>query len=323
MTQEQHIAPPVIGATQVNRPARHTSTGFAVWLVLRRVLNYTLMSFIAFLMIFPFLWMVATTFKSPDYLFQLPPSIIPDKIYEDGVWFQEGVWSNYTVLFTEFNFARYTYNTFYVATMAAIGQLLTSSLAGFAFARLEFRGKNVWFGLLLATALVPIEVTIIPEFLLALKVFDPVFEFFGSQWIDSFNPLIVPSFFVGTTGTFLLREFFSTIPRDLEESAVIDGASVFQIYRHIYLPLSVPAMTTLFLLAFITNWNTLLRAIIYINSPDLRTLPLGLTAFQGEYSSQWNLLMSGSVVTILPLVIIYILLQRYITEGIATTGLRG
>lgn len=285
--------------------------------IARRVLNYAFMSLIAFLMIFPFLWMLSTTFKSPDFIFALPPSLFPDKLG------QPDMFSNYNILFTEFNFARYSWNSFYVAMMASVGQLITSSLAGFAFARLEFRGKNVWFGLLLATALIPIEVTIIPEYLLALMVFEPVASFFGGQWIDTFSPLIVPSFFVGTTGTFLLREFFSSIPRELEESAVIDGANVFQIYLNIYLPLSVPAMTTLFLLAFIANWNTLLRAIIYINSPENRTLPLGLLQFQNEYTAQWNLLLAGAVVTIFPLIIVYIALQRYITDGIATTGLRG
>jgi multiple sugar transport system permease protein len=283
----------------------------------RRTLNYTIMSLLALLMIFPFMWMLATTFKSPGYIFVLPPALIPDKLG------QPDMFSNYNILFTQYNFTRYAWNSFYVALMASVGQLITSSLAGFAFARLEFRGKKVWFGLLLATALVPIEVTIIPEYLLALKVFEPLFRFFGGQWIDTFNPLIVPSFFVGTTGTFLLREFFAGIPRELEESAVIDGANVFQVYRHIYLPLAVPAMTTLFLLAFIANWNTLLRAIIYINSPDNRTLPLGLLQFQNEYTSQWDLLLSGAVVTIFPLIIVYIALQRYITEGIATTGMRG
>ncbi|MEO0561947.1 MAG: carbohydrate ABC transporter permease [Chloroflexota bacterium] len=286
-------------------------------LIARRVINYTFMSLIAFLMIFPFLWMLSTTFKSPGYIFALPPSIIPDKLG------QPDMFSNYNILFTEFNFARYSWNSFYVATLASIGQLITSSMAGFAFARLEFWGKNWWFGLLLATALIPIEVTIIPEYLLALMVFEPVVSFFGGQWIDTFSPLIVPSFFVGTTGTFLLREFFANIPRELEEAAVIDGANVFQIYLNIYLPLSVPAMTTLFLLAFIANWNTLLRAIIYINSPENRTLPLGLLQFQNEYTAQWNLLLAGAVVTIFPLILIYISLQRYITEGIATTGMRG
>ena len=279
--------------------------------------GYGFLLAVAFLMAFPFIWMLLTTFKSPGYLFTIPPTFIPDKL------FQADMFSSYTVLFTEHNFLRYTRNSFIVAASASIGQLITASLAGFAFARLEFPGRNVMFGILLATALIPIEVTIIPEFLLALRVFDPFFESFGAMWIDTLLPLIVPSFFVGVTGTFLLREFFNQVPRELEEAAVIDGATVFQIYRNVYVPLSVPAMTTLFLLAFINNWNALLRAVIYIKSAGMRTLPLGLMTFQDEYTAQWDLVLAGSVVTIAPLIIIYIFMQRYIVEGIATTGLKG
>jgi multiple sugar transport system permease protein len=283
----------------------------------QRFVRYAVLTLVAFLMAFPFIWMVLTTFKSPAYLFAIPPTLYPDKLL------QPDMFSSYIPLFTEHNFARYTQNSLVVALLAAIGQLITSSLAGFAFARLEFRGKQTFFALLLATALIPIEVTIIPEFLLALRIFDPLFELFGGQWIDTLNPLIIPSFFVGTTGTFLLREFFSQIPRELEEAAVIDGASVFAIYWRVYLPLSGPAMTTLFLLAFINNWNALLRAVIYIKSPEMRTLPIGLMTFQGEYNAQWDLLLAGSVVTIAPLIVVYIFMQRYIVEGIATTGLKG
>lgn len=299
------------------RPRVRRSGARARRSTVQTAVQYGLLAVTAFLMAFPFIWMVLTTFKSPSYLFAIPPTLIPDKL------FQPDMFSSYVPLFTEHNFARYTQNSVVVALLAAIGQLLTSSLAGFAFARLEFWGKNAFFALLLATALIPIEVTIIPEFLLALRVFDPVFQVFGGQWIDTLNPLIVPSFFVGTTGTFLLREFFSQVPRELEEAAVIDGATVFAIYRRIYLPLSVPAMTTLFLLAFINNWNALLRAVIYIKSPEMRTLPIGLTTFQGEYNSEWDLLLAGSVVTIAPLLVVYIFAQRYIVEGIATTGLKG
>jgi multiple sugar transport system permease protein len=285
--------------------------------LLLRALNYGTLSLVAFLMAFPFIWMLSTTFKSQGAIFTVPPMLLPDKL------FQPDMFSSYEQLFAEHDFMRYTFNSFYVASLAAVGQLITSSLAGFAFARLEFKGRNLLFGLLLLTAIVPVEVTIIPEFLLAIGIFDPLMKLVGGQWMDTFNPLIIPSFFVGTTGTFLLREFFRAIPRDLEEAAVVDGASVFQIYRRIYLPLSIPAMATLFLLAFIANWNTLLRAVIYIKSPDLRTLPLGLTTFQSQYTSQWDLLLAGSVVTILPLIIVYIFAQRYIVEGISTTGLKG
>jgi len=218
----------------------------------------------------------------------------------------------YLKVLTKYNFLRYSANSFFVAGMAAIGQLLTASLAGFAFARMNFKGKGLFFGLLLATTKIPTEVVIIPEFLLMAKL----------NWLDTYLPLIVPSFLVGSLGTFMLREFFAGIPEELVEAALLDGASTFRIYRSIFLPLSMPAMTTLFLIAFIHNWNDLLRPVLYISSSDLRTVTIGLTSFQNEYGAQWNLLLAGAVISILPLLLVYIFAQRYIVEGIATTGLK-
>jgi multiple sugar transport system permease protein len=160
--------------------------------------------------------------------------------------------------------------------------------------------------------MIPTEVVIIPEFLLMAKL----------DWLDTYLPLIVPSFLVGTFGTFMLREFFMSIPEELVEAARLDGATIFQVYRTIFLPLSLPAMTTLFLIGFIHNWNELLRPVLYISTSDLRTVTIGLTSFQNEYGAQWNLLLSGAVISILPLLIVYILAQRYVVEGIATTGLK-
>ena len=282
----------------------------------RKGLSYLVLTTFAFLTIFPFLWMLSTSFKSQQAIFTLPPQLIPDLL------FKEGMWDNYVDVLTRHNFVRYTFNSFFVATMASFGQLATSSLAGFAFARMAFRGKNIIFAILLSTALVPVEVSIIPEFLLGAKVFDPILAPIGG-WMDTYLPLIIPSFMVGTFGTFLMREFFSTIPAELEEAAVIDGASTLRIYWSIFVPLSMPAMTTLFLIAFINNWNELLRPVLYISNRDLRTVTMGLTTFQGAYEAQWGLLLAGSVVSVVPLIIIYIFAQRWVVEGIATTGLKG
>ncbi len=282
----------------------------------KATLIYALLAFFAIFTVFPFVWMISTSFKSQGAIFQLPPTLIPDQL------FQSGMFNSYADVLTRHNFIRYSLNSLFVAGMASIGQLVTSSLAGFAFARMEFRGRNALFALLLSTSLIPIEVSIIPEFLMGVKIFQPILEPIGG-WLDTYAPLIIPSFMVGSFGTFLMREFFSTVPRELEEAAVIDGATTFRIYRSIFLPLSKPAMTTLFLIAFINNWNELLRPVLYISTRELRTLPIGLTTFQGAYEAQWNLLLSGSVVAIVPLVIVYIFAQRYIVEGIATTGLKG
>lgn len=272
----------------------------------RNLFSYLVLSVFAFTTIFPFLWVVITTFKSRGAIFAIPPTLVPDLLFKPGMW------DSYIEVLTRYNFVRYIGNSMFVSTMAAIGQLITASLAGFAFARMEFRGKYILFGLLLATTMVPTEVVIIPEFLLMAQL----------KWLDTYLPLIVPSFLVASFGTFMLREFFSSIPVELEEAALLDGASVFQIYRHIYLPLSLPAMTTLFLIAFINNWNELLRPVLYISDSDLRTVTIGLTTFQNEYGAQWHLLLSAAVVSILPLLIIYIFAQRYIVQGIATTGLK-
>ena len=275
-------------------------------IVANRTLMYLLLSLIAFVTVFPFLWMLTTTFKSSRAVFAIPPTWIPDKLFKPGMW------DNYVTVFKKHNFLRYTFNSIFVSFMAALGQIITCSLAGFSFARMEFRGRNLLFGALLATSMVPIEVTIIPEFLLMIKL----------DWINTYLPLIVPSFLTGAYGTFMLREFFANIPRDLEDAAAIDGASVFRTYYSIFLPLAGSALVTLFVLAFINNWNALLRPVFYISKSHLRTLPLGLMAFKGAYESQWHLLLTGSVISILPLLILYIGAQRYIIEGIATTGLK-
>ena len=273
---------------------------------LRATFSYIVLAVFAFTTIFPFLWMIATTFKSRGAIFSLPPTLYPDLL------FKEGMWDAYKEVWTKHNFLRYTINSFIVAGAASLGQLITASLAGFAFARMKFRGSGFLFAMLLSTTMIPVEVTIIPEFLLMAKL----------DWLDSYLPLIVPSFLVGSFGTFMLREFFSSVPDELVEAAVLDGASTFRIYKDIFLPISIPAMTTLFLIAFINNWNELLRPVLYISTPELRTVTVGLTTFQNEYGAQWNLLLAGAVISVLPLLIIYILAQRYVVEGIATTGLK-
>ncbi len=273
---------------------------------LQTTFSYLLLAVFAFTTVFPFIWMVITTFKSRGAIFSLPPELWPDLL------FKEGMFDSYIQVLTKYNFLRYAANSGFVAGTAAIGQLITASLAGFAFARMKFRGSAVLFALLLSTTMIPVEVIIIPEFLLMAKL----------DWLDTYLPLIVPSFLVGSFGTFMLREFFAGIPDELVEAAVLDGATTFKIYTNIFLPLSIPALTTLFLIGFIHNWNDLLRPVLYISSAKLRTITIGLTTFQGEFGAQWNLLLSGAVISILPLLIVYIFAQRYIVEGIATTGLK-
>lgn len=255
----------------------------------------------------PFAWMLITSFKESRDVFRLPPSFVPTMLYGPDPL------ANYTEVLTQHDFLLYFRNSFFVSTMAALGQVATCALAGYAFARLELPGKNAIFALILATAFVPTEVTIIPEFLLMR----------GLGWIDSFLPLIVPSFLVGSFGTFMLREYFASLPDEYGEAARIDGAGPWRIFWRVYLPLARPALISVFVIAFINNWDELLRPLLYLNSPELRTVPLGLMRFFGEFEAEWTLLMAGSVASTLPLILIYVLGQKYVLEGFAGGGVKG
>ncbi len=275
--------------------------------ILKDSVVYAILVIFAVIMIFPFLWMVINSFNTEQNIFRIPPSFIPDKLFKTGMF------DNYKTVLSEYHFLRYTFNSFFVSFSAAFGQIFTCSLAGFAFARMDFKGKNILFGLLLATMMVPLQVTIIPEFLLMMKL----------GWLDTYLPLIVPSFLVGSFGTFLLREFYENIPKDLEDAAVIDGAGPFKLYWYVFLPLGKTPIATLFIIAFMNNWNALLRPILYISSDKLMTLPMALTQFQSQYGARWNLLLTGSFLAVIPLFIVYLFMQRYMVEGITHTGLKG
>jgi len=274
---------------------------------IKNISVYAILTIFAIVMVFPFFWMIVNSFNTEQNIFRIPPSFIPDKLFKPGMF------DNYQVVLSQYHFLRYTFNSLFVSFSAAFGQILTCSLAGFAFARMNFKGKNVLFGLLLATMMVPLQVTIIPEFLLMMKL----------GWLDSYLPLIVPSFLVGSFGTFLLREFYENIPKDLEDAAVIDGAGPFKLYWYVFLPLGKTPIATLFIIAFMNNWNALLRPILYISSDNLMTLPMALTQFQSQYGARWNLLLTGSFLAVIPLFIIYLFMQKYMVEGITHTGLKG
>lgn len=255
----------------------------------------------------PFGWMIITSFKEPSDLFRLPPTLVPSKLFGDKPL------SNYGEVLVQRDFARYFINSTFVSFMAALGQVITCSLAGYAFASLPLPGKNALFAVILATAFVPNEVTIIPEFLLMR----------GLGWIDTFLPLIVPSFLVGSFGTFMLREYFAALPKEYAEAAAIDGAGPFKVFWQIYLPLAQPALVSIFVIAFISNWDELLRPILYLNSPELYTVPRGLISLVSQYEAQWTLFMAGSVISTLPLILIYALTQRYVIAGFSSGGVKG
>lgn len=275
--------------------------------VMKKIIIYIIFILVSLIMIFPFFWMIVNSFNSSSNVFTIPPKFIPD------MFMKPGMFSNYAQVLGKFNFTRYTWNSFLVAGGSALGQILTCTLAGFAFAFMQFRGKNIVFAALLVTMMVPVQVTIIPEFLLMMRI----------NWLDTYAPLIVPSMLLGTFGTFMFKEFFESIPRAMIESGSIDGARAFQMYIRLYLPQASAQIATLFIIAFMNNWNDLLRPILYINTERLQTVTMALTQFQSQYTANWNLLLTGGVLSILPLLIIYISLQRFIIQGIASTGIKG
>ncbi len=267
---------------------------------------YIVLLLYAVVALMPFVWMLVTSFKEQRDLFQLPPSFRPTLLYSDTPF------ANYTEVWNRRDFVIYFRNSLIVSALAALGQVITCSLAGYAFAKMELPGKNLLFAVVLATAFVPAEVTIIPEFLLMRQL----------GWIDTWLPLIVPSFLVGAFGTFMLREYFGALPDDYAEAAVIDGANPFQIFYRIYLPLAQPALVAIFVIGFINNWDELLRPLIFLNSPELFTVPLGLLSFFSQYEAAWHHLMAGSVISVLPLVLVYVVCQKYVLQGFMGGGVK-
>jgi multiple sugar transport system permease protein len=268
----------------------------------RTTVTYVLLSLMAVITLLPFVWMLSTSLKTQASVFVYPPEWIPSPVQ----------WSNYADVIRVMPFLRYVLNTAGVATSITLLHLAVSSLAAYAFARLRFPGRNRLFLAYLATLMVPGQVTLIPNFIIV--------KYLG--WIDTYQALIIPQIFTAF-GTFLLRQYFLTIPRELEDAARIDGASAFGIYWRIMLPLSGPALATLGVFTFTAQWNNFLWPLIVINDEQMRTLTVGLRALVGEFTVQYPLLMAGSVISVLPMLIVFLLAQRFFVRGIALTGLAG
>jgi multiple sugar transport system permease protein len=210
-------------------------------------------------------------------------------------------------------FGRFYLNSAIVTICVTVLQIIISSLAAFAFARLQFRGRNVLFLLYLATLMIPFQVTMIPNFIVLTRFL---------HWYDTYQAIILPPAF-SAFSTFLLRQYFMGIPHDLDEAARMDGASSFRIWWQVIMPLSGPVLAALTIFVSLNTWNEFLWPLIITNSLEMRTLPVGLAAFQGQYKVDWNLLMAGSMIAMLPVLLIYIVGQRWFIRGIAMTGLGG
>lgn len=269
-----------------------------------RYVLHAVLIVLSFFYLLPFAWMISTSLKVDGQEIAMPPVWIPDP----------PVWSNYVRSMTASPMLWYLRNTLIVTVSATFFGVLTASLAGYAFARLRFPGRNILFSLCLSTLMLPGIVTLIPEFLLFRQL----------GWNNSFLPLIVPWSLGGhALGIFLFRQYAMTIPKDFDEAARVDGAGALRIWWTIIVPLSGPVIATMAILAFIHHWNDFLRPLVFLQDKDLRTLAIGLRLFRGEFLVQWNLLMAASTLMLLPVLALFFAAQRYFVQGIVMSGLKG
>lgn len=283
------------------RPVERGDASSAGRLISHGIIHLILISG-AVTMMFPFLWSVLTSFKEQTESTRFPPTFFPLS------WHPE----NYIAAWQLVPWTRYFVNTIFVAGMTTFLVLLTSSLAAYAFARMEFRGKNVLFVLFLATMMIPAEVTLIPNFVIIKNL----------GWYNTYFALIVP-WATSVFGIFLLRQFFLGLPGELYDAARIDGCSELRFFVQIALPLARPALITIALLTTLGTWNSLLWPLVVTGSEDMRLLQVGLTAFQSETGSFYNLQMAAAMFTTLPVIVLYFFLQRYFIETVAASGVKG
>jgi multiple sugar transport system permease protein len=269
---------------------------------LRTGLIYLLLILGGVTMAIPFLWMLSTSLKAQQFVLVVPPEIIPKAPTLDS----------YRQLAELFPIWRLLGNSVVVAACVTLGQLLTAAMAAYAFARMTFRGRNVLFLLYLATLMIPSQVTITPLFILM--------RYLG--WINTYQGLIAPGVFTAF-GTFLLRQHFLSLPRELEEAAYIDGATPLHVFARIIIPLSGPALATLAVFSFMNSWNAFLWPLFVVRDTQLMTLPVGLASLHGRYLTQWNLVMGGAVLTVLPMLLVFLALQKYFVKGVVMSGLKG
>ncbi|MBB3853105.1 carbohydrate ABC transporter permease [Saccharococcus caldoxylosilyticus] len=270
---------------------------------IERIVIYALLIILSIVFIFPFFWLVGTSLKPESEAMAFPPSLLPKK------W----DWANYKEVFEIVPFAKYYINSLIVTVGGVIGTVISCTIVAYGFARIKGKGRDFWFAVLLATMMLPPQVTMIPVYMIFSKL----------GWINTFLPLIVPSFFGNAYYIFLLRQFFKTIPRELEESAYLDGCGTFGIFWRIIIPLSIPSVITVALLSFMGYWNDFLGPLIYLNDESKYTLALGILQFKGALIVSWGPMMAASVLVLLPLIILFFVGQKYFISGIATTGVKG
>lgn len=267
-----------------------------------RTLLYLLLAAGAAAMLFPFAWMVSTSLKPDLGVFATPPQLIPHPFKPD----------NYSRVAHVFPVWRFLLNSAVVAVTSTGLQVATSAMAAYAFARLTFRGSNLLFLLYLATLMVPFQVIVVPLFI----------EMKYLHLVNSYPGLILPTI-ASAFGTFLLRQAFLTLPRDLEEAAYVDGASHWTVFTRIALPLVKPSLATFGIFAFMASWNSFLWPLVIVSSQNMMTLPVGLANLQGEHFTAWNLVMAGTTISVVPIILIYLLAQKQIVRGFVLSGVKG
>lgn len=269
----------------------------------KSAIGYAILCLIALVFISPLIYMVATSLKPADQTFTTPPTL----------WGSSIVWQNYVDAFTYLPFARFLANGLFVAIAGTAINMAVAVLSGYAFSRLRWRGRNTVFVLFLATLMIPQDVLVIPMYVMMQ----------GFGWVDTFQALIIPWAFTAL-GAFLLRQFFLTVPQELDDAARVDGAGTVRTFLLVMLPLARPSLAVLAVFSFITYWNSFLWPLIVVNDVNAHgTIPLGLQQFFGQQGSQWNLVMAASVISMVPTVILLILLQKHLVKGIVTSGLGG
>lgn len=283
------------------RAGQHRATA---WALVAAGLKHLMLITVALSCIIPFIWMLSTSFKAAGQVFTFPPELVPNPI----------VTAPWRRVFTEIPVMRYMANSIFVATSVMLGQLVFNILAAYAFARIPFRGREVLFVLFLGTMMIPSQVTIIPGYVLM--------SYFG--WVDTYFALTMPFLFGSAFGVFLLRQFFLTLPRDLEDAARVDGAGHLRILRHVVVPLAKPVMAAFSVFSFMHFWNDFMWPLIVINSDSKKTLTVGIATLSRSYfGTDWPLLMAGTTLSVLPVLLIFFAAQKYFVQGIALTGLKG
>ena len=273
--------------------------------LVNKLLIYAMLLLGALFFVVPLIYMVSTSLKPFAEINSYPPTFLPQTVQPNNypsAWTFEGT-----------DFPRWTLNTIIILVTTLPGVLITSSLCAYGFARLKFYGRNVWFGLVLASTMLPPQVTLIPLYIL----------FFRLGWLDTFLPLVVPAWFGGgALNIFLMRQFFMQVPYDYDEAARIDGATHWQIWLYIYVPLSRPVLVTVALLTTLTIWNDFLGPLIYLTSPENFTLALGLNKFRGLYNVRTDYIMAMSTLMVIPMIAMFLFAQRYIVRGFVTSGFK-